>query len=178
MRPAPECLIALAMRLGGDEVRGGLDPGRRPFVQVDRDDRRQRAAVGQRLQSRPDPAVGEDRRIDAAGQVAQLAQGLGDAGAGLCDQLLRALRVGLELLLRHPEAHAERDQPGLRAVVQVALDAAELGVLLLDRAQAGRLERLDAAGEAVAPLTTRDQVVHDERARQAEQRPGGPEVPA
>jgi len=36
--------------------------------------------------------------------------------------------------------------------VQVALDAAELGVLLLDRAEARRLERLDAAGETVAPL--------------------------
>ena len=128
-------LGGVRQRLGDDEVGGGLD--RRGGG---RSSSRPRpsgsgAALGQRLERRAEPAVGEDRRVDAAGQVAQLLQRLADAGAGLGYQLLRALRVGLEPLLRQPEAHAERDEPGLRAVVQVALDAAELGVLILDRAR-------------------------------------------
>jgi hypothetical protein len=39
------------------------------------------------------------------------------------------------LLFGEPEVHAERDEPRLRAVVQVALDAPQL-----------RLRRLDCAG--------------------------------
>ena len=52
-------------------------------------------------------------------------------------------QVGFELLLGHAEAHAERDQTRLRAVVQVPLDPAELGLLHVDRSCAGRLELLD-----------------------------------
>ncbi len=46
----------------------------------------------------------------------------------------------------------ERDQARLGAVVEVALDPPQLGVLLLDRASPARLEHLDPAGESVAPL--------------------------
>ncbi len=52
-------------------------------------------------------------------------------------------RVGGELLLGHAEAHAERDESGLRAVVQVPLDPAKLRVLEIDRAGPTGLERLD-----------------------------------
>ena len=131
-------------RLGGDEVRGRLDAPRAGVRKVDRDGRRQRAAVGERLERGADAPVGEHRRVDAAGEVAQLRgaprRRPARASATSC---LRGFRVGRELLLGHAEAEPERDQPGLRTVVQVALDPAELGVLLLDRAEPRHLERLD-----------------------------------
>ena len=57
----------------------------------------------------------------------------------------RAAWVGArgELLLGHAEAHPERDETRLCAVVQVALDPAQLGVLYVHRARAAALERRD-----------------------------------
>ena len=49
-----------------------------------------------------------------------------------------------QLLLGHAEAHAERDQPRLGAVVEVALDPAQLAVLDVHGAGPARLQRLDA----------------------------------
>ena len=54
------------------------------------------------------------------------------AAARLGEQRPRAVGVVGELLLGQGQAHAQRDQPGLRAVVQVALDAAQLGGLGVD----------------------------------------------
>jgi hypothetical protein len=117
-------LRRVGKRLGGDEVGGGLDRGGRPLVEGHRHGRRQRAAVGECLQRGADPAVGEDRGVDATGEIAQLADRLGHARARLGDELLRGFRIGAELLLGHPEAQPERDQPSLCAVVEVALDPA------------------------------------------------------
>ena len=63
--------------------------------------------------------------MDAAREVAQLRERL----AGRAAPRRRAAArpgVGRELLLGHAEAHAERDEPRLRAVVQVALDPPQL----------------------------------------------------
>ena len=100
-----------------------------------------------------DPKVGKDGRVDAGGEIAQFADRLRDARPGLSDELLRACRVGAELLLSHPEAEPERDQARLGAVVEVALDPPQLGVLLLDRASPARLEHLDPGrvGRAAEP---------------------------
>ena len=137
-------------RLGDDEVRRALDGRRRPSVEVDRDAHVQRRPARERRDRRLEPAVGEHRRVDAARQVAQLLERLARAAAGVGEQLARRLGVGGELLLGHAEAHAERDEARLRAVVQVALDAAQLGLLLVDGAGARRLERGDALGERAA----------------------------
>ena len=56
----------------------------------------------------------------------------GGGGAGLADQPAGRLRVAVEQLVGHAEAHRQRDQPGLGAVVQVALDAAQLGGRVVD----------------------------------------------
>ncbi len=45
---------------------------------------------------------------------------------GLGDQRLRGLGVVVDLGLREPQGHADRDQPRLDAVVQVAFDARAL----------------------------------------------------
>ena len=68
---------------------------------------------------------------------AQLAE-RGLAGRpGLRDHLLGRLGVGVHQALGHAEAHRHRDQPGLRAVVEVALDPAQLGRGVVDRVGAG-----------------------------------------
>ena len=84
--------------------------------------------------------------------------------AGLGDQLARGLGVAVEHLVGHAERHAERDQPGLRPVVQVALDAAQLGGGVVDGLGAGHgqvddplLQRLGVPGaeEATGPGVAR-----------------------
>ncbi len=89
--------------------------------------------------------------MDAAGEVAQLAQRLLGAHSRLGEQLAGALGVLGQLLLGHAQAHAERDQPGLGAVVEVALDPAQLAVLDVHGAGAGRLEGLDPLGHLGLP---------------------------
>ena len=81
--------------------------------------------------------------MDSAREVAELLERLARAAPGLGEQLPNGLGIRLQLLLGHPEAHAERDEACLRAVVEVALDPAELGLLDVHRACAARLEPLD-----------------------------------
>ena len=48
--------------------------------------------------------------------------------------------IGAELALRQPEREGERDEPLLRAVVQVPLEAPPLGVARLDEPHARAAE--------------------------------------
>ena len=77
-----------------------------------------------------------------------------------------ALGVGRELGLREPQRERERDEPLLRAVVEVALQAAALGVLRLDEAGARgpdllevplALGDVDAAEELLRPVVEPDE---------------------
>jgi hypothetical protein len=82
--------------------------------------------------------------VDAPGQVAQLDDGA--LGLLVCPGHQRlGLLVG-QPLLGEPEVHREPDQARLGAVVQVALDAAQLGRLGVHRPGAGALQDLDALG--------------------------------
>ena len=147
-RVASAYLIAFASASATTKYAAVSTAARRALGSVDRDVDRQRAARGERGDRRLEPAVGEDRRVDAAGEVAELLERLARAAAGLGEQHPRRLRVGPELLLGHADAHAERDETGLRAVVQVALDAAQLGLLDVDRGGAAPLEPLDPVRRA------------------------------
>ena len=64
--------------------------------------------------------------------------------ARLLDELARALGIALEALLGHAEVQRQRDEPRLRAVVQVALDALQLGRGGVDGAGARLGQDLDA----------------------------------
>ena len=53
-------------------------------------------ATGERLQRRPQPAFGEDGRVDAAGELAQLIQGMVESGrhaVQLCGKVGRCGRL-------------------------------------------------------------------------------------
>ena len=103
------------------------------------DRRGHRCPLGQRVQ-RDVEAVLQRGRMDAAGELAQLLQRLGQLVARGAHELLGLLRVATDLAPDQRELQRERDQPLLGAVVQVALDAAPLGVGRGDDALAGGLQ--------------------------------------
>ena len=69
-------------------------------------------------------------------EVAQLLDGLLEVGGDLVEHLLGGIGVGIGQLAGETRAHRERDQVLLRAVVEVALDPAPLGVGGVDNAGA------------------------------------------
>jgi hypothetical protein len=157
-------LRCVCERFRGDEVGRGLDGGCRPLGHVCVDVDEEWTARGERPDCRLEPAVAQDRRMDAAGEIAQLAQGQTEPRARLRDECASSLGVLTESLLRHPEAHPERHQPRLRAVVEIALDPAQLCVLSVDGSRAGLLESLDARAAAAK----RRRNMYRECSRQAE----------
>jgi FtsX-like permease family len=115
-------------RLQAAEVHGGLDLKAVPAeARRGHGDRQGRAAAGgaQRL---AEPAVGEQRRVDAVGEVAQFLDGGLDLVGELVDHQPGRLRVVGHEVAGKPEVHGEGDQVLLRAVVQVALNATAFGV--------------------------------------------------
>ena len=135
----------------------------------------------ERLDRRGEAAVGEHRRGDAAREVAQLADRGARLVAGAAHEL-GDLGPVAQALLGAAEQHAQRDEPRLRAVVQVALDAAQLRRLDVERAAARAGQLVDALDQlALArlgqPLAVDDERVRPERQREAEQRPAGQNAP-
>ena len=105
--------------------------------------------------------------MDPAREVAQLGQRRSRLAARLGQQLARLRGSLSSLSSAMPEAHRERDEPRLRAVVQVALDPLQLGRLRVDRAGARGREDVDALGQLLA--ARRAQQRHHHRQLQARQ---------
>ena len=101
--------------------------------------------------------------MQAADELAQLGQGqhglVVRGGDGQPDRF----GFGVEPLPGHAEVHGQRDQPLLRAVVQVPLDPAAFGVGRVDQVGAAAGQRLDPQRQLLA-------------GPRAEQRPGQPLV--
>ena len=147
---AARVLGDVGQRLGDDEVRRGLDHRRRPPVDVRVDGRpgsptrrpsASTAAASPRSASTGGAIPRARSRSSAIAALASpraLADELGDLGL-----------VG-EPLLGAAELHAQRDEPRLRAVVQVALDPPQLGGLDVERAAPGAGELVDALGQLAA----------------------------
>ena len=70
--------------------------------------------------------------MDAAHDGSEVSERGRGRVASLGEQPRGTLRIGLEHLLGQAERHAERDQTGLGAVVEVTLDAAQLGRGVVD----------------------------------------------
>src|SRR6478735_8362605 len=112
--------------LGDDEVRARLDGLREALVRRADDPDRQRRAVGERPKRRRQPALGEDRRVQPAGELAQLLHRQGELVPRAGDELLRSVGAAVELGLQHAQLDRKRDEALLRAVVEVALETAAL----------------------------------------------------
>ena len=74
--------------------------------------------------------------MDAARELAQLLERERQLLRRAREHLGGASRIGLDSRLRHPQRQGERDEPLLRAVVEVPLEAPALGRLGLDDARA------------------------------------------
>ena len=83
-------------------------------------------------------AVHEQRRVDAVREVAQLLHRFLEIEADLVEHRLGLLGIGVGDLAGEPHTDRERDEVLLRAVVQVAFDAAAFGVGGFDDAGADR----------------------------------------
>jgi hypothetical protein len=59
--------------------------------------------------------------VDAPYEVPDLREGAPGLAVGLLDQPAHRFGVFIQLLLRHPQVHRQRDETLLSAVVQVAL---------------------------------------------------------
>src|SRR5207245_7883758 len=122
-------------RLRDDVVGRCLDGrGQARLAALDLD--RQRHSRGECIQGGVEAAVREDRRMDAACELAQLLERLRELLARRVEQLLGDLGVLLQLGLGKPKRQRQRDEPLLGAVVQIPLEAPPLLVTGRDDARA------------------------------------------
>jgi hypothetical protein len=130
----PGVLDDVGQRLGDDEVGVRLDGGRQP-ADADVDRHAHRSARGERLYPRPKSTLRDRGRLDAVGQLAQLA----DRVLGVRERLGHerfGVTAGAQRALGQLERDDGVDQPLLRAVVQVAHDSRSLAL----RGVAGALD--------------------------------------
>ena len=108
-------------------------------------------ALGERAERRLEAVLGENGRVDPARELAQLVEGRAEFRLRVGDELMGPQGVVVDHAVRHPQLKRERDEPLLRAVVQVPLEAAPLGVSGLDDAGARR-------GELLVRICVRDRL--------------------
>src|SRR5207247_10272113 len=117
--------------------RGGRDRlGEAAAAQAQLDGKRR--PVGERLERRVEPPVGEHCGMDAARELAELFEGDRELTPGPRKQLFRGRWIGGELRLGEAERDRERDESLLGAVVEVALEPAPLLVSGGDKTGARR----------------------------------------
>ena len=125
-------------RLAGDEVGDRLDLRRRAVAARLQLDRHRRAA--REVLERGREALVEPRRAHAGGDRPQVGDRRRDLVDGGVERGREDLRLAGQRALQPPQHDAERDEPLLRAVVQVALEPAALGVAGLRDPRARRLD--------------------------------------
>jgi hypothetical protein len=114
------------------EVGDDLDRGRRALGQVEDQADREVAAGGQGGEGGTE-ALGQGRRMDAMGQVAELGDRLHRSAVGSVDELEAPLQAALpalsdraaEMVPGEPQLHDDGDHLSLGPVVQVLLDTAQ-----------------------------------------------------
>ena len=124
---------ALPDRLGDHEVSSRLDGGIDGSVGQRREHEQSRSILRERHDRGCEAFLGEHRREDPAREVAQLAEGSAQLRLRPVDAL-EQLRIALGVEPRARETQSERnsDEMLLRAVVEVALEAAPLGIAVRD----------------------------------------------
>ena len=147
-------------RFGGDEVGRRLDgAGRRSVADGQLD--RHRRAPRERGERGGESFLGEDRRVDAAGERAQLGERVDGLGVRLGEELVEGGAAVGEPAAGELEREPDPEQALLGAVVEVALEAAPLGVAGFDDARAGGAH----LGELGAQLGLQARVLEREASR-------------
>jgi hypothetical protein len=129
-------------RLRDDVIGGRLDRLGQALSQAHVERDRHGRAGREHLQRGHEAPLGEDCRMDALRQLAELRQRLGQLLRSDLEQLRRLLGAGADLLEGHPQADRKSHEPLLGAVVQIALEPAPFGVACLDDAKPRRRELL------------------------------------
>ena len=147
-RRAASVLRGVLHRLETAEVRGCLHVLWVPADPVGLHRHRDGRAASLGGERRGQALVGQERRVDASGQVAQGVQRLLSVSLHVVEQGLGAVQITTSEVLGQPELHGEGHQLLLRAVVDVALEPAAFGVGRRDDPLARRPQLLDQAGVA------------------------------
>ncbi|GAA3049830.1 hypothetical protein GCM10020000_33060 [Streptomyces olivoverticillatus] len=140
-------LHRVGQHLADREVGGRLDRRGEPARQAGLDMDVEEAVERQGPYGVAEPAVGEYGRVDAADQAAQVLQRLRGRPADVQQQLTGGRRVAVQQPDGALQRHAQGDEPGLRTVVQIALDAPQLGGLGVHRLGAGAVQPVHAPRE-------------------------------
>ena len=149
--------------LGDDEVGGGLDRAGKRSSGTPRIEAGTVLRLARPAQGRVEAALGQHRRVDAAGELAQLGRRLAQVGASP-RRAARGPRPGRSSTSRrrgHAQRHRDADELLLGAVVEVALDPPPRLVGGLDDARA-RLPQLALGPAAVGDVA---QVAGEDRRR-------------
>ena len=103
-------------------------------------------------QRRGEAARLEQRRVDPVRELRRLVQRLLHVAPHLVEERLRRGGIGVRQLARELQVDRERDQVLLRAVVEVALDPAAVGIGGQDEPLPGRAQLLDLEAQPVERL--------------------------
>src|SRR5512132_128620 len=132
-RRRPRVLRDVRQAFGDEVVDRHLDCLRGAPVELDLQLHRNRGSRDEGVERDAEAAVGDDRGMDPAGELAELTQRLIELEPGLLEPLDRAGVLG-ELPLQRDQLQCECDQALLGPVVEVALEAAPLALGGLDDA--------------------------------------------
>ena len=138
----PRVLGDVLQRFQAAEVDGQLDGRRMSAQPLVRDADRDRRPLHRRAQRGGDAILRQHLGIDPARDALQLVERLVELPLELFDD---RLLLGLQLLTREAEMHAEGEEPLLGGVVEIAPDPAPLGV------GGGESARLGASQLALEP---------------------------
>ena len=148
--PRLRCVLGgVLQRLQAAEVDRRLDLGRVPPDAVGAHGDGQRAAVARGPERLSQPAVDEQRRVDAVRQLAQLLDGLLDILGQLVQHLSRGRGIVGDDVPGQAQVHRHRHQVLLGAVVQVALHPAALRVAAGDDPGPGPAQLLGLPAQLV-----------------------------
>ena len=123
-----------------------------------------------------EPALGEDRGVDAARELAQLGEARLQLDHRAVEQRRGLLGVRIHAPARVAEQQGEADQPRLGAVVQVALQAPALGVAGLHEPRAGGAQ-LDDPGAQIGVQARHVAAQQPAQEGEGQQRGGGERGP-
>jgi hypothetical protein len=114
-------------RLGDEKVRSGLDRLSEAFIWDD-ERHRNRRTFGERPYGGSEALVREDRRVNAAGELAKLVERTAQLVLGLAEKLAGTVRLSADLGTGELESEPEAEKALLRAVVKVPLEPTSLVV--------------------------------------------------
>jgi hypothetical protein len=131
-RPTDTVARVVRHRLRDDVVDRGFDRGGEPTIRDLRDLDRDRRSFDERVQCSCQAAFSENCRVDPAREFTELLECLVELIVGFGQKRFRRFGILSQVCLDDPQLDRERDEPLLRAVVQVSLQPSTLGVARLD----------------------------------------------